>query len=385
MERISIQELAVVLTNKSGLKRKEAERFAMTIFEVVKEGLLADRLVKIKGLGTFKIIDIDSRESVDVNTGERVLIEGHDKITFTADSTMKDLVNRPFSQFDTVILNEGVVFDDSVVTADADEDDTVAVMELTEEDDTVTVMELTEEAAEEEAADATEVEPSAEDARNEPEPEPEPAPEPEPVPEPESMDEPKAEQEPAGELSAEEPTEEQTAEDEEDEEYSRGAGANKYLRRGLAVGACVLSFAVGYVVGHWRAASVVEPLPVDTEAVQKVAVKADSIRADSIRMEPEAGKPEPKAAETVSDHQKYEQMDARVRTGAYRIVGTAQEVKLSGNETASRLSQRFLGPGMECYFEVYNGVKATTELKAGQTVRIPKLELKKKKKKKTNH
>ena len=114
MERIPIQDLAAILVTKSGLKKKDAERFAMLIFEVVKDGLATDRLVKVKGLGTFKVIDIESRESVDVNTGERVLIEGHDKITFIPDATMKELVNKPFSQFETVVLNEGVVFDDTV-------------------------------------------------------------------------------------------------------------------------------------------------------------------------------------------------------------------------------------------------------------------------------
>lgn len=117
MERISIQELAAVLVTKSGLKKKEAERFATVMFDVVKEGLSADRQVKIKGLGTFKVIDIDSRESVDVNTGERMVIEGHDKITFTPDATMKELVNKPFSQFETVVLADGVDF-----TGDEDEE-----------------------------------------------------------------------------------------------------------------------------------------------------------------------------------------------------------------------------------------------------------------------
>ena len=114
MERVSILEIAAVLTAKSGLKKKDAERFANAIFEVVKDGLATDRLVKIKGLGTFKVIDIESRESVNVNTGERVVIEGHGKVTFTPDATMKVLVNKPFSQFETVVLNEGVEFDDPV-------------------------------------------------------------------------------------------------------------------------------------------------------------------------------------------------------------------------------------------------------------------------------
>ena len=120
-ERIPIQELAAVLVAKGGLKKKDAERFAMTVFDIVKDGLAADRLVKIKGLGTFKLIDIDSRESVNVNTGERVLIEGHEKVTFTPDTAMKDLVNKPFSQFETVVLNEGVDF--SEMTPEEEDDD----------------------------------------------------------------------------------------------------------------------------------------------------------------------------------------------------------------------------------------------------------------------
>ena len=89
MERVSILEIAAILTAKSKLKKKDADRFANTIFEVVKDGLATDRLVKIKGLGTFKVIDIESRESVNVNTGERVVMAGQDTVTFTSDATMK--------------------------------------------------------------------------------------------------------------------------------------------------------------------------------------------------------------------------------------------------------------------------------------------------------
>src|SRR5574344_574326 len=110
MERISIIEIAAILAIKSDLKKKDAERFANMIFDVVKDGLERDRLVKIKGLGTFKVIEVESRESVNVNTGDRVMIEGYSKVTFTPDATMKELVNKPFSQFETVILNDGVDF-----------------------------------------------------------------------------------------------------------------------------------------------------------------------------------------------------------------------------------------------------------------------------------
>ena len=108
MGKYTIQQLAEILVKKNGLNEKEAQDFVVAIFEIVKEGLEQDKLVKIKGFGTFKIIDIDPRASINVNTGERVLIEGHQKITFTPDAVMKEMVNRPFSQFETVILNDGV-------------------------------------------------------------------------------------------------------------------------------------------------------------------------------------------------------------------------------------------------------------------------------------
>ena len=126
MERISIQEIANILIAKNGLKKKDADSFVAAMFDVVKDGLQSDRLVKVKGLGTFKVIDIEPRESVNINSGERVVIEGHGKITFTPDVTMKELVNKPFAQFETVTLNDGVVFDDETVSTDSD----------TEEDET---------------------------------------------------------------------------------------------------------------------------------------------------------------------------------------------------------------------------------------------------------
>ena len=112
MDKKTIQEIASILVEKNGLQQRDAERFALAMFSVIREGLEREGQVKVRGLGTFKIIGVEARESVSVMTGERVLIQGHDKITFTPDATMKELVNKPFSQFETVVLNEGVVFDD---------------------------------------------------------------------------------------------------------------------------------------------------------------------------------------------------------------------------------------------------------------------------------
>ena len=113
MAKLTIQDLADVLVEKNDLSKQTAKAFVTAIFDIVQMGIRRDRLVKIKGLGTFKVVDVDARESVNVNTGERVLIDGHSKISFTPDATMKELVNKPFSGFETVVLNEGVEFDDT--------------------------------------------------------------------------------------------------------------------------------------------------------------------------------------------------------------------------------------------------------------------------------
>ena len=112
MAKITIQDIAKTLIERNGLSKKDASTFVNAMFDIIKQALERDRIVKVKGFGTFKIIDVDARESVNVNTGERVLIEGHDKITFVPDALMKELVNKPFSQFDTVVLKDGVDFED---------------------------------------------------------------------------------------------------------------------------------------------------------------------------------------------------------------------------------------------------------------------------------
>lgn len=134
MNRISIYELARVLILKNGLDRQDAEHFVSSIFSIVRSALERDSVVKIKGLGTFKIIGVEARESVNVNTGERVVIESHGKVTFTPDATMKELVNKPFSHFETVVLNDGVEFDDMTGGEMASGSETVAEDGLRESD-----------------------------------------------------------------------------------------------------------------------------------------------------------------------------------------------------------------------------------------------------------
>lgn len=114
MPRTVLQLISEELSKKIGLSVKEADSFVSAIFEVVNNGLKEDKITKVKGLGTFKLLAVKPRESINVNTGERVLIEGHNKVSFTPDSFMKELVNKPFSQFETVILNDGVEFEEDI-------------------------------------------------------------------------------------------------------------------------------------------------------------------------------------------------------------------------------------------------------------------------------
>ena len=159
MSKIFLSELSAVLAEKHGIDRRTAQRFVTSVVSVVQSGLEADRIVKIKGLGTFKIIDVEARESVNVNTGERLVIDSHSKLTFLPDNTMKELVNRPFSQFETVVLNDGVNFDEpeeetpiidaeeeSTANVEIEEDEDIAPIVEEEEEVTVPVVEKEEEA-----------------------------------------------------------------------------------------------------------------------------------------------------------------------------------------------------------------------------------------------
>ena len=111
-EKVTLQDLANILSEKQGISIKDAERFVKGMFDLIEDALITEKHIKIKGWGIFKLIDVDSRESIDVNTGERIEIQGHSKISFTPESSLKEQINKPFSHFETVILNEETVFDD---------------------------------------------------------------------------------------------------------------------------------------------------------------------------------------------------------------------------------------------------------------------------------
>ena len=423
MGKISIQDLAQVLVERKGLNKRDAAIFVSAMFDIIQTNLEKDKIVKIKGLGTFKIIDVDDRESVNVNTGERVLIEGHNKITFTPDSLMKELVNKPFSQFETVVLNDGVDFEDmnSVTEPTVDEndpndptnmplvdfgaDDEQKLSDNADEENSKWVIEPVVKAPERPALTESEVVILGEALKPEPtvEPESEPTvePEPEPIVEPESVAELESEPEPI--IEAPEPasapevkSELQVKEDKKFVEHS-SKGEQKWF---ITLLACILCLAGGYIFGNlfpWsqpsqpQNANVEKAVPVSKPV--PVAVPTDSVApVDSVAqsatkpVEPTlAEKPAPAVTPTpTAQFDNYEKMDNRVKYGAYRIVGTAQEVKVNDGDNLKKISNRFLGPDMECYVEVYNGMNSKTQLKAGQTIKIPKLEQKKKKSQKKN-
>lgn len=377
MGKIFMAELADMLAQKVGISKREAQQFLTDFVETIQDGVNNDKLVKIKGLGTFKVIDVDARESVNVNTGERVTIDSHQKLTFTPDAAMKELVNKPFSQFETVVLNDGVEFDDEpeVEEPTIAEETPEPVVEPTPEPEPEPTI-VPEPEPEPVVVPEPEPEPTIV-----PEPEPEPVVVPEPEPEPEPMPEPEPEAAPA-------PVEEDVAEEAEEKSASYW-----WLWLLIAIIACVISFAGGYLYGRHMDMQELfaEDASADTAAVQEAPVVEvkDTAKVDTMQVkpeteeqaevkEPEVKQPEPevKQPEPEPDWKKYEAMDVRVRTGAYGIVGTDRMEKVRPGDTMKRIARRTLGEGMECYIEVYNNI-TTSALKEGQEVKIPKLKLKK--------
>ena len=113
-EKLNIQDLIDTLAERHGMSKKNADSFVKEFFQLIEESLEKDKYVKIRGLGTFKLIDVGSRESVNVNTGERFEIQGHTKVSFTPEPALKDIINRPFSHFETVVLNDATVLEDTL-------------------------------------------------------------------------------------------------------------------------------------------------------------------------------------------------------------------------------------------------------------------------------
>ena len=386
MNKLTLNNIAKVLVEKNGLEPKEAMMFTTAMFDLIHDRLNEDGIVKVKGLGTFKMIRVEARESINVRTGERVLIDSHAKITFTPDAVMKELVNKPFSQFETVVLNDDVEFTDMKSEETTDETNNSEQSE--------SLVDVVSEGGTPEPAPEPAPEPVAE-----PTPEPAPVVAPEPVAEVAPEPTPVVAPEPTREVpeptvpSADEESEENTSavqtcyeEDEEESHWHRNIGwafLVLVLMAASAVGGYL--YGVGQIPSQTAMADTVSAVkvnPVVTDTLVNDSLKADSVavKTEAKHEDKAASEQQPQEKTSQNLHDKYAEMDARVRTGAYKITGLDREVKVRAGDNLKRIARRELGSDdMVCYIEVFNKMNASAELKEGQTIKIPALKLKKKK------
>ena len=377
MGKLTIQDIAKVLVEKSGLTQKEANKFATEMFSIIQQRLEEDELVKIKGFGTFKIINVEARESVSVRTGERVMIDSHAKVTFTPDTVMKELVNKPFSQFETVVLNDGVEFDD---VAEDNEEDVAPVEDVISPVEELPVVEMAQVEEEPQVVETPQIEE-----------------EPQVEEEPQIEEEPQVEETPMVTLAEDEPVEEEPVADEEPVEEE--SSWKKWL---LAVAVVLVLMGLSAYGGYYYAMQKMSAQKTETATIKKDEVATPEKPVDSVAVAKdtvvvapvEVAQTEVKAEESVKKEETVKQevkepaeepdpyaaKDERVRLGAYRIVGTAEEVKVLPGQTFYSICRAHLGPDMQCYVEVYNNLPKDPKIKEGQVIKIPKLKPKKKRK-----
>lgn len=462
MSKNSLNGLADKLAEKSGLSQIEAELFIRKMFDVCHQGLAADKIVKMRWLGTFKVTSVKERESVDVNTGERIVIEGRDKISFTPDNILKEIVNRPFAQFETVIVNDGVDFEsidkkyeDSLEDEEQEEslEKPKPIIEVVEPTETPLPDVISEETTQAEAVSSSEPTTSGvidfldvpenpsedssvvvigEDSTIEPQTTVSQEVPTEEIPSSVSDDIQADSREENSNAEIEAETDAEIEADDEVEIRRRHFIIPKYV---VIIASFTLLLLIGGLgwfafnygqmaaqrdhlelqLAQYKTDKNVVAKPANVKSQEqllqekarqdslrmakandaiKAAERADSLKSAAVDKEMSVknlktdeksaelkkmsatDKKQDKAAEhakVVSD--KYDS-DPRVRTGAYRIVGVDQVVTVGEHQTMATLSKRYLGPGMECYIEALNG---TSTIKSGQKVKIPKLELKKKK------
>ncbi|MBQ6187400.1 MAG: HU family DNA-binding protein [Prevotella sp.] len=451
-------ELARAISEKFGLSAKESESFVSTMIDIMNDALRYERQVKIKGLGTFKLLGVESRESVDVNTGKRITIGERDKITFTPDVVLRDRVNSPFSQFETFVINDDVDFSeiDNRYSGDGMEEKDNAVGDNESEDvqqetmdtpavepvvvDTVPTMAASVESEHLFAADVDDLEQTSSSSETV---------EVQPVVSP-IVGEHDAESEELkdeGETAEEKQNEENNLNNDimYDEEFLRKNASqlntqldklndqltanierNNMVIKLLSAFVVLLLLALGagiYYFTHQLALRdnyihQLETIAVGDSTVtveeKALATESDSTAkaVDDNKAQPSAApakdaesqpkapvkeaEAQPKASASTTETtpapataekpvapkeepkvmSQYDS-DPRIRLGAYDIVGVATTVTVQQGQTLQSISKAHLGPGMECYVEAINGVK---EAKVGTKLKIPKLQLKKKKK-----
>ena len=437
MGKVSVAWIAEAIAGKHGLTQKDAEQFVATFFDLINEALHEEKMVKVKGLGTFKVIDVRERESINVNTGERVVIESHGKISFTPDPIMRDLVNKPFAQFETVMLNDDVdieelnavsvdeeplaivdeepqeVEEESNVAAAGPEvvDEQPLMNEDQSQEETVPqpqeveepIVDVVGQSVEEEPEQVVEEEPEQvveEELPVEAEEQPQQAMETEaalmPVEASPVDDEPQPEEELS--VAEEDSLAAQDEDDEEEEKSSSFFERHETLLLTLShLFVAAIALAIGYIIGmqHFDMdrPEVQETVVDSTARVSKTVVKpaakdsvkdtvkekAQQVKEDKHLLKEEDVVNVPAAAThdqsaTANDSKQLATANAMVKTGAYRIVGTAKTITVKKGDTMERLSRLYLGEGMSCYIQLHNGVAEVSE---GMRLKIPKLEPKK--------
>lgn len=331
MAKTSIQRIAEAVASKHNCTQKEAEDFVQALFKAINEGLDTDKVVKLKGLGTFKVVGVKPRESVNVNTGERVVISGHDKVSFTPDAAMKDLVNKPFAQFETVVLNDGVDFE--AIDAEATHEET------------------THEEVPHEETTTNEVTPQQEEKLTE-------------APAEEKSEETVTEKQPVEEIPIEEaPTEEVAHEDTLSQAPAESEEEGASHKRWWLVIGLFLLLAAAAVAGYFYYNHLQESSP--TNEPQATA------QQPAAKPEQPVAQPE-QPADTLTSLLEKANQDPRVRAGAYDIVGIDSVVTLREGQTMESYCRHTLGRDMIVYFQALNGCDQMT---GGQQMKVPRVQM----------
>ena len=430
----NIKDLARFLVEKHGIKLADAELFIALMTEIINEGVHRERQVKIKGLGTFKLTSVSSRESIDVNTGERIVIEGRDKLSFAPDNAMKELVNQPFSQFETIVVNDGVELEDEYKdqveeTASAEEkkeiveEKAVEEVEFPREEPVKPIAVVSEISAETMSVKEEMQEDKVQETMSETN-----------VSEVEQIETAQETIETASDnvAKAEEETLESSPEKEDesvveetdsrenDIEDTENITTANTPHKSSYMKPLVVGFVALFVVLIGTICFMFMKLCQQNEQIYNFKMEVQTLQLELLKKQystmkgcskvmkpvavaekpapaekksvPVAEKPTPVTEKSTSvaerpasvaeksvsskEEDAYEALnksDARVRTGAYRIVGVKQVIKVKRGQTLSSISRLYLGPGMECYIEVMNKNK---ELKEGDRVKIPELKRK---------
>jgi nucleoid DNA-binding protein/LysM repeat protein len=365
-----ITDLASLLAEKHGISHKEAEMFVSLLFDIAKGALHAQKQVKIKGLGTFKLTSVSSRESIDVNTGQRILIEGRDKVSFTPDAAMKNLVNRPFAQFETVILKDDVDLTDIDKKYDEKvEEEALPTEEPVQETPVVEEAPIVEEPVVEEPIVEEPVveEPIVEEPAQEETIVEEPVVE-KPVQEESIVEEPPVAPMQAAFVDVENNTQEDNVINEESEDYE-----DEMERKRSEELAKKLSRSNSIIIG--LAVALVLLLAYGLYSINSLNKKMDDRDSKINQLTEEVTKS--KKNEQVAKDELTKQImlfnnDERVRRGNLKIVGIEKTVTAVAGQTLKSISRDNLGPNMEMYLEAVNpGVRMVL---IGQEIQIPKLE-----------